>query len=75
MENKPAEPCPKCGEHCYARLLNEAGTSKVYDEKRFCPDCKAHLSASGICLNACHLTVGQFRRFEALLSSTRQGKT
>jgi hypothetical protein len=69
--NKPSKHCPKCGENCYAKMLNEAGDgAKVYDESRFCPDCKAHLSAIGICLNACHLTVGSFRRFQSLLSGT-----
>jgi len=64
--------CPKCGEHCYAKLLNNAGDkSKVYDEANFCPDCEAHLSASGICLNACHLSVGSHRRFQAILTKAR----
>ncbi len=64
--SEPSEACPKCGEHCYAKMLNATGT-QVYDEKRFCPDCGTHLSAGGICLNACHLTVGQMRRFQSLL--------
>lgn len=30
-----------------------------------CPECDAHLSAEGlICLNACHLSAAQFRRFQ-----------
>jgi ribosomal protein S27AE len=59
------ELCPKCGEHCYAKLLNKTGT-KVYDEEQFCPRCNAHLAASGICLNACHLSAESLGRFQAL---------
>ena len=67
-----AKPCQKCGEHCYAKMLNKAGDGhKVYDEERFCPHCEAHLSASGICLNACHLSAGSFRRFQDLLAKSR----
>lgn len=59
--------CPKCGEHCYAKLLNGAGDGKkVYDEEKFCPSCGAHLSASGICLNACHLSSESRARFNSL---------
>ncbi len=62
--------CPRCGKHCYARLLNKQG-EKVYDEDKFCQKCGAHLAASGICLNACHLSAASRARFNALFSGSK----
>lgn len=62
-----SKPCPKCGESCYAKLLNGVG-KKVYREDEFCPKCEAHLAASGICLNACHLTERQQKHFGLLMA-------
>ncbi len=62
--------CPKCGEHCYAKMLNATG-SKVYDEERFCETCGAHLAPSGICLNACHLSDSQRSRFQDSLKDVK----
>lgn len=65
---KKEKPCPKCGEHCYAKLLNSTG-EKVLREDEFCPKCKAHLSASGICLNACSLSPASQERFARMLGA------
>lgn len=62
--------CQKHGESCYAAMLNRAGDgNKVYDEERFCAKCDAHLSASGICLNACHLSDDSRARFSAIFGA------
>lgn len=65
---KKEKPCPKCGEHCYAVLLNSRG-KKVMREDEFCPKCNAHLSASGICLNACHLSAESQEKFNRLFAA------
>lgn len=65
--------CPKHGKHCYAILLNKPG-KKVYREDEFCPKCDAHLAASGICLNGCHLSTASLDRFRFNLLMSALGK-
>lgn len=62
--------CKKHGEKCYAILLNGAGEGLVYSMD-FCPVCDAHLAASGICLNACHLSAASRERFAKALRDTQ----
>ena len=50
--------------HPYAKLL---GTDKAR-----CPDCNAP-THGGICLNACHLSAGQYQRFHAGLRAAGLG--
>jgi ribosomal protein S27AE len=50
--------------------MNKAGDGKkVYREDEFCPKCGAHLAASGICLNACHMSDKSRERFGRLLAA------
>lgn len=56
INGKPAIPCD-----CKERLLCGDGGPMLPWR---CPECNAHLGKSGICLNACHLTGPQVRRFE-----------
>jgi hypothetical protein len=65
--------CPKHGDHCYAVLVNGAGMGPVYSMD-FCPVCDAHLSASGICLNACHLSKASRDRFNSVLGKSSERK-
>ncbi len=37
-----------------------------------CPVCGAHLSTSGVCLNACHLGPGLQQKFHQMLASTSE---
>lgn len=62
--------CSKHGKHCYAIALNKGG-KQLYRVDEFCPTCGAHLAASGICLNACHLSKESRERFTALMSIKR----
>jgi hypothetical protein len=39
-----------------------------------CPECRAHLSTSGICLNACHLGRAGRERFIAHMAAAREGR-
>lgn len=66
INGKRAEPCD-----CQARGRGDCTLGGVLLPYR-CPECHAHLGRSGICLNACHLTAGQLRRFEASLRLTTQ---
>lgn len=43
----------------------------IYQKAR-CPDCGALITATGICLNACHLSTGQYRRFQAGLDDAQR---
>lgn len=58
INGKPASRCTCEHEGCPAVLIPNALAPWL------CPECGAHLAASGICLNACHLTAAQLRRFE-----------
>ncbi len=58
INGKPASRCDCPADSCPGVLM--PGSQSPW----LCPECGAHLSPSGICLNACHLTAAQLRKFE-----------
>jgi hypothetical protein len=59
INDKPAARCEQ--EDCFHKVLELSDN--------ICPDCQAHLAKDGICLNGCHLTGGQFRRFQQAMNA------
>lgn len=59
INGKPAEHCTCAERGVEPDICTLYGCFIPY----LCPECGAHLSKSGICLNACHLTAEQYRRF------------
>jgi len=53
--------------HYYDENFNEFKSLDGLFVKELCPICKAHLSHSGICLNACHLSKTLRERFSKMM--------
>jgi hypothetical protein len=54
--------------HYYDETFDENGIMGDVLVKELCPICKAHLSKSGICLNACHLSPRQREKFSQMIN-------
>lgn len=64
INGQPARPCT-CDDRGGA-ICTLQGCFQPY----LCPECGAHLSVSGICLNACHLGSDGQKRFAAHMAAT-----
>lgn len=65
------ETCKKHGRDCYAASLNKSAGKPVFSMD-VCAKCDAHLSPSGICLNACHLSKESLERFNSLMAAAQK---
>lgn len=53
--------------HYYDENFTEEKSLDGLFVKELCPVCKAHLSHSGICLNACHLSKTMQEKFSSMM--------
>jgi hypothetical protein len=53
--------------HYYDETFNEKNIMYDVLVSELCPVCKAHLSKSGICLNACHLSPRMREKFSQIV--------
>lgn len=58
--------------HYYDEQWEEDGFLASVMQKELCPICKAHLSTSGICLNACHLGKEGQERFVKMMIKAQE---
>lgn len=56
--------------HYYDENFTESLSLGGLIVKELCPVCKAHLSHSGICLNACHLSRSTREKFAKMMAES-----